>query len=287
MTSRAWGSDEAGRRSGAHQRSSVPRARELYWPTLLALRAFGGRPAPKSQVVGCVVHDLRLPGSVARILHRQDGSSTETELEYRLAWALTRLKKIGAADNPTLGRWVVTEFGRTIEDEQRLHELSDAHQRRHRSGPGIVSKTRKTLSDWVLESMRMLADAGVAEPSLDRIEHAAKALGWNGNSRSLRSAAWVAERDGHLRVAGHGRYRLREAARSGSRAYPGIESPPGPPAESVAGMPDERLTEMPSEGPGGLPTREPTTRDALVECVGRLAYVVEELKDAVVGLARK
>ena len=90
----------------------------------------------------------------------------------------------------------------------------------------------------------MLANAGVSEPSLDRIEYAARALGWDGNSRSLRSAAWDAERDGHLRTAGHGHYALREAAQPGEAA-----------------------------------------EDALAGCVSRLAEVVDELKDAVVGLA--
>lgn len=112
------------------------------------------------------------------------------------------------------------------------------------SNPGVASSPRKTLSDWILESMRMLANAGVSEPSLDRIEYAARALGWDGNSRSLRSAAWDAERDGHLRTAGHGHYALREAAQPGEAA-----------------------------------------EDALAGCVSRLAEVVDELKDAVVGLA--
>lgn len=121
----------------------------------------------------------------------------------------------------------------------------------------------------------MLADAGVAEPSLDRIEHAARALGWNGNSSAIRSATWVAKRDGHLRAAGHGHYALREWL----------------PAREPAGLPDGDGRSLSAEVSASSAAREPgaddTTRDALAECVGRLAYVVEELKDAVGGLARK
>lgn len=158
-----------------HQPSSVPRVRDLYWPTLLALRSFGGLPATKSEVMAWVADHLRLPGSVVRLLHREDGSSPETELGYRITWALSGLKKIDTAHNPVRAHWVVTDFGRNIRDEQQLQELNDAFRRQHRVHRRAPAS--RNTRDWVLASMRMLVAAGVAEPSLDQIEYAAKAVG--------------------------------------------------------------------------------------------------------------
>lgn len=292
-----------------HQRRSVPRARELYWPTLFALRAFGGRPALKSEVVARVAHDLRLPSSVVRVLHREDGSSIETELGYRVAWALSRLKKIDTANNPIRAHWIVTEVGRTIEDERQLHQLIDTLRRQpdrrpgqqgppqlsgppdHQgrtpdldsmsSAPGVTSTTRKTLLEWVLQSMRMLADAGIAEPSLESIEHAAKALGWDGNSKSFRSAVRVAKRDELLLAAGHGRYRLPDATVPGSLP---TQQPGGPMVKEPAEHPP---VQEPPSNPVTAPTPAGSPEVDLANCVTRLADVVAELKDAVDGLAAR
>ena len=124
--------------------------------------------------------------------------------------------------------------------------------------------------------MRMLVAAGVAEPSLDQIEYAAKALGWNGNSKSLRSAAWIAKREGLLMAAGHGRYRLAEAAPLGNL----------PAQQPAAGLLVNEPGDVPADSPANDPVSVPTAMgsdDALAECVKRLADVVEELRDAVRG----
>lgn len=109
--------------------------------------------------------------------------------------------------------------------------------------------------------MQMLAGAGVTEPSLDSIEHAARSLGWEGNRQSLRSSVWTAKGGGLLHSPQHGRYSL----------------------------PDPGEAAVESEPVGATkPAQEPPShdRDALAACVERLADVVGELKQAVEGLAR-
>lgn len=243
---------------------------------------------------------MQLPDSVVGVLHREDGSSRQTELDYRVAWGLTTLKKIGAADNPSRGRWTATEFGQTIDSPERLQALIDRYRRRLQFNPDPVarrrlpptpspgptgagagtstrasplapsSQSRKTQWSWVLKSMQMLAGAGVTEPSLDSIEHAARSLGWEGNRQSLRSSVWTAKGGGLLHSPQHGRYSLPDPGEAA------VESEP-----VGATKPAQELGAV-------KPAQEPPShdRDALAACVERLADVVGELKQAVEGLAR-
>jgi len=73
-------------------------------PTLLALRELGGSAAIE-ELVDKVLDILRPNKEVHEQLH---GSSRLTELEYRLAWARTYLKKYGLVTNSLRGVWALT-----------------------------------------------------------------------------------------------------------------------------------------------------------------------------------
>ena len=77
-------------------------------PTLAALRALGGS-ASIPELVERVIADLRLPREVVEQPH--PGSNSWTELEYRLAWARSYLKKYGLIDNSSRGVWSLTPKG--------------------------------------------------------------------------------------------------------------------------------------------------------------------------------
>lgn len=69
------------------------------------------------------------------VLHKE---GPQSELAYRLAWARTYLKGMGAIANPERGRWVTTEAGKNMteaemEPERRayLARLSEARQLRN------------------------------------------------------------------------------------------------------------------------------------------------------------
>ena len=247
-------------------RSAVPTEEELKWPTLLVLQSFGGRAVSKPDIARQVATRLQLPDSVARIPHsRADGRHGDTKLEYRVAWALTRLKKLGAATNPRPGYWCTTEFGQKVAHREELAVGQDTQGSGLLPRPGPAasaswssSSTRKSQREWVLESMEMLGQAGVTGASLDRIEHAARALGWNGNSKSLRSAVWIAKREGLLVSERKGHYRL-------------------------PGTSPVRLNAEPANSGSAVPDVPPATQDRDVH--DTLAASVEKLADAVTGLA--
>lgn len=61
-------------------------------PTLKALQALGGS-ANIDELDTRAIELMQLPEEMRNVLHKEDG--TLTEVEYRLAWARTYLKKYG------------------------------------------------------------------------------------------------------------------------------------------------------------------------------------------------
>ena len=87
--------------------NSVPRFDVLLNPTLKAIRALGGS-ATVSEITVRVIEDLNLHPNIAQIPH---GDGRLTEVEYRLAWSRTYLKRYGLIDNAKRGVWSLTESG--------------------------------------------------------------------------------------------------------------------------------------------------------------------------------
>ena len=83
-----------------------PTQLELVEPTFSALVELGGS-ATISEIYERVVAMLNLPDSVIDEPHKGDASQ-QTELEYQLAWARTRLKNYGAIANSKRGVWMIT-----------------------------------------------------------------------------------------------------------------------------------------------------------------------------------
>jgi restriction system protein len=88
---------------------SIPRYHQFYNPVLDALHALGGS-GTVDEIVDKVVGAMGLPPSVYEAPH---GDTGQTEVEYRIAWARTYLKKSGFIDNSSRGVWTLTELGRT------------------------------------------------------------------------------------------------------------------------------------------------------------------------------
>jgi hypothetical protein len=76
----------------------------LLSPTLAAVRELGG-----SAVIRHIdAKAIDLGGFSAAQRARMHGDGRSTELEYRLAWARTALKGMGALENPARGIWRTT-----------------------------------------------------------------------------------------------------------------------------------------------------------------------------------
>lgn len=88
--------------------ASVPAVSELFNPTLAALHKLGGSGSI-NEIASQVIAGLKLPQQVVELAH---GTGNQTELEYRLAWARTYLKKFGFLENSDRGVWSLTSAGR-------------------------------------------------------------------------------------------------------------------------------------------------------------------------------
>ncbi len=85
----------------------TPKYEELMLPTLRVLEELGGSGTIQ-EIADGVVDSLKLSEAIASRPHNPDKSSA-TEVEYRLAWARTYLKKYGLLTNSERGVWAFTE----------------------------------------------------------------------------------------------------------------------------------------------------------------------------------
>lgn len=96
-------------------KTSVPRVPSfdsMFVPTAQALQELGGS-ATIEEIYEKVIEILKLPDSVLEIQH---GNSSRTEVEYRLAWSRTYLKKFGLLQNSERGVWSLTSTSITAKD---------------------------------------------------------------------------------------------------------------------------------------------------------------------------
>ena len=101
------------------------------WPTLQALVKTGGS-ASVQEISKEIAEIMELPDEV---LEELQGESRQSKLDYRAAWARTRLKQIGAVDNSRRGIWSITDHGRSLDSDQRVREV-DAREQEQRGIAG-------------------------------------------------------------------------------------------------------------------------------------------------------
>lgn len=82
-------------------------------PLLQALRELGGSGTVE-EIYEKVAENLQLPEDVLSIPHSPERSN-QTEVQYRLAWARTYLKKYGLLENSSRGVWAIASDRRHVE----------------------------------------------------------------------------------------------------------------------------------------------------------------------------
>ncbi len=110
---------------------AVPKYYEFHWPVICALKATGGS-ASVAELYERVVSDMKLSEDVLAVAH---GDGTTSEVEYRLAWARTYLKKVGAIDNSERGIWALTAKGRGFSEKDAGDVVRQVRQGAQRTPP--------------------------------------------------------------------------------------------------------------------------------------------------------
>jgi restriction system protein len=86
---------------------------ELMNPVLEALRLLGGS-GTNEEIDNKVAEIVKIPSEQLEILHNPEKGGM-TEIEYRLMWTRTYLKKYGLVENSSRGIWSLTKTGSSIE----------------------------------------------------------------------------------------------------------------------------------------------------------------------------
>jgi len=94
--------------------NQIPTYDRLMNPLLQALRDLGGSGST-DEIYQRVSENLKLPEDVLSVLHDPE-TSNQTEVQYRLAWARTYLKKFGFLQSPQRGLWSLTKKAETTSE---------------------------------------------------------------------------------------------------------------------------------------------------------------------------
>ena len=104
----------------------IPAYNDMICELLQAMKELGGSGTIR-EIDYKTIEILELPTEVQEIMH---GNSSKTEVEYRLAWTRTYMKKVGILENSSRGIWSLTAKGRELEkinpDEvvQKVREMT-------------------------------------------------------------------------------------------------------------------------------------------------------------------
>jgi restriction system protein len=83
-------------------------------PLLQALKELGGSGTIE-EIDNKVIELTHLSDAQTEVLHQPEKGGGQTEVEYRLAWTRTYLKKYGLLENSSRGVWALTPNGRGTE----------------------------------------------------------------------------------------------------------------------------------------------------------------------------
>lgn len=148
----------------------VPPYNELLWPTLCAVRELG-HSARLDEIDEKVIELESFSEAQLAVLHN-DGP--RSELEYRLAWARTYLKGMGALASASRGVWETTQLGRELPEEKiqpLWREYQVARRERARKRHQVSARDEEVESeaesgetdDWrekLLEHMLAMSPGG-------------------------------------------------------------------------------------------------------------------------------
>ena len=91
----------------------VPTSGELMNPLIQALKELGGSGTIE-EINNKTIEVANLFDEQTEVLHKPEKGGGQTEIEYRLGWTRTYLKKYGILENSSRGVWALTPKGRSV-----------------------------------------------------------------------------------------------------------------------------------------------------------------------------
>lgn len=136
----------------------VPTYDQMMNPTIHALKDLGGSGTIE-EIYNKVTEILALDDELLDVLHNPEKGG-QTEVEYRLAWSRTYLKKYGILENSARGVWALTQQGREIDkvdptDVKRFVKNADKSQS---DSPELLDEDVPDELSWRDELIATLLD---------------------------------------------------------------------------------------------------------------------------------
>lgn len=144
---------------------TIPQEYQLMWPTIIAMRGLGGS-ARNSEIEQKVIEIENYSNEVIAVMH---SNLRQTKLQYRLAWARTRLKNIGALESRETTLWVLTDKGRNITESSLLAEYKN-----FRTREAVLRNQAREVSDIARDDEEDVVVVG--EPWIDEMLDLMKSL---------------------------------------------------------------------------------------------------------------
>lgn len=142
--------------------SDIPKYNELMWPVLEALKALGG--SGTNQEIDDKVIDIEGLSEAQQAVMHKGGRSL---IQYRLLWARSVLKRVGALENSARGVWSITEKGRSLTAQdmagvpREYKKLLDAEkQAQAKSDPAAEDGDESAWKTELLEVLRSMTADG-------------------------------------------------------------------------------------------------------------------------------
>ena len=93
--------------------TEIPPYDKMLWPTLQAIKQLGDSGS-KQEIEDRAIEIAGYSEAQQNVLH---GDGPDIEIQYRLAWARSYLKKVGALNNSSRGIWEITELGQGLKEK--------------------------------------------------------------------------------------------------------------------------------------------------------------------------
>jgi restriction system protein len=138
----------------------VPTFDQMMYPLIQGLKSLGGSGTIE-EIDNKVAEILNLSDEQLEVLHNPDRGG-QTEVEYRLAWTRTYLKKYGVLENSSRGVWALTLKGNQLErinpnEVKRFVREEDRKARAKTTDDEIVEDgTELTWRDELLATMQKM-----------------------------------------------------------------------------------------------------------------------------------
>ncbi len=129
---------------------------ELMNPVIKALKLLGGS-GTNEEINDKVAELVKIPSDQLEILHNPEKGGI-TEIEYRLMWTRTYLKKVGILENSSRGIWSLTPKGSSIEqvDEKNVVRSVRELMKKEKNGtPESEDEPSRTVA-WQEELLEIL-----------------------------------------------------------------------------------------------------------------------------------